>query len=60
MNETIIECKEINSKIVIDNFTIYLTKKFNWFNRLMINLIFGLKIEKIKDWRTEGIYEQPK
>lgn len=36
------------SKIIIGNFTIMLTKKFNWFNRLMLKLIFGLKVKNIK------------
>ena len=40
--------EELNykSKLVVGNITVRFTKKFNWFNRLMIRLIFGLKIEK--------------
>lgn len=34
------------SKIVVGNITVRFTKKFNWFSRLMIRLVFGLKIEK--------------
>ena len=37
------------SKIVLGNFTIFLEKKFNWFNRLMIKLVFGINIEKVDD-----------
>ena len=36
-----------NSKLVLGNFTIYFTKKFNWFNRIMLKLIFGLDIRNI-------------
>ena len=36
------------SKLIIGNFTIYFDKNFNWFNRLMIRLVFGLNIQKIK------------
>lgn len=41
--------REVKSKIVIGNFTIFLTKKFNWFNRLMMKLVFGLNIEKVSE-----------
>lgn len=37
---------DYKSKLVVGNITVRLTKKFNWFNRLMIRLVFGLKIEK--------------
>ena len=37
------------SKIVVGNITIMLEKKFNWFNRLMFKLVFGIKIENIKE-----------
>ena len=39
---------KFNSKIVIGDMTYYIKKKFNWFNRLMIRLVFGIKIEKVK------------
>lgn len=44
--------EELNykSKLVVGNITVRFTKKFNWFNRLMIRLVFGLKIEKEVDW----------
>lgn len=44
-----LEKPKYQSKIVIDNFTVFLEKKFNWFNRLMIKLVFGIKIEKCGD-----------
>ena len=44
--------KEINGKlekpkstIQIGNITIYCTKKFNWFNKLMIRLIFSWDVK---------------
>jgi len=39
---------QYKSKIVLGNVTIMLTKKFNWFHRLMIKLVFGIKIKNIK------------
>ena len=41
--------RPIKSKMRIGNITIFLDKKFNWFNRLMIRLIFGFKIEGVND-----------
>ena len=41
--------EEYKSKIVIGNFTFFLTKKFNLFNKLMMKLIFGLDIERVCD-----------
>lgn len=35
------------SRIVFGNLTIMLEKKINWFHRLMIRLIFGIKVEKV-------------
>lgn len=35
------------SKIILGNFTIFLEKKFNWFNKLMFKLLFGLKVEDV-------------
>jgi hypothetical protein len=37
------------SKLVLGKFTIFFDKKFNWFNRLMLRLVFGLNIENVKD-----------
>lgn len=39
----------IKSMLTIGNITFYFEKKFNWFNRLMLRLVFGLKIENVKD-----------
>lgn len=37
------------STLEIGNIKIYNIKKFNWFNRLMFKLVFGIKIENIKE-----------
>ena len=37
------------SKLIVGNITIYLDKKFNWLNKLMLRLLFGLKLEKVGD-----------
>lgn len=39
--------RDYRSKIELGNITIFVTKKFNWFNRLMLRLVFGLKIEGV-------------
>lgn len=49
INHEINEEFNYKSKLVIGNITVRFTKKFNWFNRLMIRLVFGLKIEKEVD-----------
>lgn len=36
-------------QITIGCYVIYLYKKFNWFHRLMIRLLLGLKVEKVDD-----------
>lgn len=41
------EEKTYKSSLIIGPITINLTQSFNWFQRLMIKLIFGLKIERI-------------
>ena len=38
---------EFKSELVIGNIYIRFTKKFNWFQRLMLRLVFGLNIYKI-------------
>lgn len=43
------DCLPIKSKMRIGNITIFLDKKFNWFNKLMIRLIFGFKIEEVNN-----------
>lgn len=40
---------EYKSKIVYGNVEIFLEKHINWFHRLMIRLIFGIKVEKVKN-----------
>lgn len=37
------------SEIIVGNLTIRLTKRFNWLNRLMFKVFFGLKITNIKE-----------
>lgn len=37
------------SKIVYGNINIMLEKHINWFHRLMIRLIFGIKVEKVDE-----------
>lgn len=44
-----IQLPKNKSKLVLGNFDIYFDKKFNWFNRLMLKLVFGLNIENVKD-----------
>lgn len=39
------------SKLVIGNLSIMFTKKFNWFHRLMLKLVFGLNVENIKEMK---------
>lgn len=41
--------EKYNSIIIIGNMKIRNIKKFNWFNRLMFKLIFGIKIKNIKE-----------
>ena len=37
------------SKIEMGNFSIYVEKRFNWFNKLIFKLLFGLKVEDVSD-----------
>lgn len=37
------------STLTIGNVKVNNIKKFNWFNRLMFKLVFGIKIENIKE-----------
>jgi hypothetical protein len=41
------EEKTYKSSLIIGHITINLTQSFNWFQRLIIKLIFGFKIERI-------------
>lgn len=48
--EVVIKLNE-NSKSILEigNIKVYNIKKFNWFNRIMFKLVFGIKIKNIKD-----------
>lgn len=37
------------SELLLENIIVRFTKKFNWFNRLMLRLVFGLNIKNIKE-----------
>ena len=39
--------QKMKSKMIIGNLTIFQTKKFNWFNKLMFKIVFGIEIEDI-------------
>ncbi len=39
--------QKMKSKMIIGNLTIFQTKKFNWFNKLMFKIAFGIEIEDI-------------
>ena len=40
---------DYKAKLDLGNTIIYLTKHYNWFNRKMLKLVFGLNIENIKE-----------
>ena len=44
-----IKLPEYKSKLNLDGGDIFFYKKFNWFNRLMLRLVFGLNIEKVDE-----------
>ena len=47
--DVVIKLSDNNKSILeIGNIKVYNIKKFNWFNRLMFKLVFGIKIKKIK------------
>ena len=46
-NEIITEDVDFKSELVIGNIYIRFTQKFNWFQRFMLKLIFGLNIYNI-------------
>lgn len=48
--DVIIKLNE-NSKSILEigNIKVYNIKKFNWINRIMFKLLFGIKIKNIKD-----------
>ena len=37
------------SELIVGAITVRFTKKFNWFNRLMMKLVFGLNIKNVKE-----------
>jgi len=37
------------SKVIISNMEIYLEKKFNWFNKLIIKWLLGLEVKNLDD-----------
>lgn len=37
------------SELIVGNITVRFTKHFNWFNRLMLKLVFGLNIKKLEE-----------
>ena len=43
------ETPTYRSELILGNITVRFTKKFNWFNRLMLKLVFGLNIKNIKE-----------
>lgn len=48
--DVIIKLNENNKSILeIGNIKVYNIKKFNWLNRIMFKLLFGIKIKNIKD-----------
>ncbi len=40
---------EIRSYLKLANITIGITKKINWFQKLMYKLFFGIEIEKLEE-----------
>ena len=47
--DTTIIHNEQKSILEVGNITIYNSKKFNWLNRLMFKVFFGIKIKNIKE-----------
>jgi hypothetical protein len=45
--EIITEDTDFKSELVIGNIYIRFTKKFNWFQRFMLKIVFGLNIYNI-------------
>ena len=41
--------QDYKSKLIIENITIYLTKKLNWFQRKMYKIFFNITAENIKE-----------
>lgn len=48
--DVVIRLNDNNKSILeIGNIKLYNIKKFNWFHRIMFKLVFGIKIENIKE-----------
>lgn len=41
--------KEYKTKIIVGDVTVMLTKRFNWFQKRMLNVFFGFEVEDIKE-----------
>jgi hypothetical protein len=41
--------KEIKTEFIIGDVHYYTAKKFNWFNRLMMKLVFGWEVRRINE-----------
>ena len=48
-NNPFINIPKYKSELIVGNITVRLTKKFSWFNRLMLKLVFGLNIKNLED-----------
>jgi hypothetical protein len=46
-NEIITEDVDFKSELIVGNIYIRLTQKFNWFQRFMLKIVFGLNIHNI-------------
>ena len=40
--------KNYKSKLVVGNVTMFCTKKFNWFQRKMLNVFFGFYVSNLE------------
>lgn len=39
--------KEYKSKMIVGNVTMFCTKRFNWFQRKMLNIFFGFEVSNL-------------
>ena len=49
-----VKLPKYKSIITLGNINFYQTKKFNWFHKLTLRLIFGLKIRDYKEVKKDG------
>lgn len=49
-----IKTRKYKSIITLGDINVYQTKKFNWFHKLTLRLIFGLKIQDYKEVKKDG------